>query len=320
MSLLQKIDARELKQRADEAYSMLSPCQVCPRDCRLDRLKGKRGFCKAGLLPEVSSYHAHFGEEPPISGRFGSGTIFFTHCSLRCVFCQNYPISQLGEGREVSLEELADMMLELQAMGCHNINFVTPTHYTPQILSSLLIAKEKGLRIPLVYNCGGYESVRMLKLFEGIIDIYMPDFKYGDNRQAKRYSFCDDYVQTAIAALKEMHRQVGELRLKEGVALRGLLVRHLVLPQGLAGSARVFDIIAKEISPQTAVNVMAQYYPTHNAGVFKEINRMITAKEYNLALRQAKEAGLGWGWKQNVSILFRDRIPEWRDNLKDGSD
>lgn len=266
-------------------------------------------------MPEIASFHAHHGEEPPISGHRGSGTIFFSHCGLGCVFCQNYSLSQLGEGAEVSIEKLANIMLDLQKMGCHNINFVTPTHYTAQILASLVIAKDRGLKIPLVYNCGGYESVEILKILDGIIDIYMPDFKYGDNTSAKKYSSAPDYVEIARAAHKEMHRQAGDLVIENGVAVRGLLIRHLVMPNGLAASDRVFEFIAKELSPDTAVNIMAQYYPTHLAGKYPEINRFPTINEYTEALRIAKDAGLNYGWRQSMSILVREKVPEWKDDL-----
>jgi len=320
MTKLQEIDKSELEKRVKRAYSLLSPCHICPRDCKVDRLKDKKGYCKAGLLPEIASFHPHHGEEPPISGRLGSGTIFFSHCSLRCVFCQNYSLSQLGKGTEVPIEGLADIMLNLQSQGCHNINFVTPTHYTAQILAALVIAKEKGLEIPLVYNCGGYESVETLKILDGIIDIYMPDFKYGDNTPAKKYSSAADYVEIAQKAHKEMHRQVGNLVIESGVAVKGLLIRHLVMPNGLAASDKVFEFIAKELSPDTAVNIMAQYYPTHLAYKYPEINRLPTINEYSEALRMAKDAGLDYGWRQTVSTLVREKVPEWKDGKAPESD
>ena len=320
MNKLQKIDRKKLEERVKQAYSLLSPCRLCPRNCKVDRLKNKKGFCKAGLLPQIASFHAHYGEEPPISGQKGSGTIFFSNCSLRCVFCQNYSLSQLGEGSEVSIEELANIILKLQRLGCHNINFVTPTHYTAQILAALVIAKEKGLEIPLVYNCGGYESVETLKILDGTIDIYMPDFKYGDNASAKRYSGAADYVEIAKLAHKEMYRQVSDLVIENGVAVRGLLIRHLVMPNGLASSKKIFDFIAKEISPDTAVNIMAQYYPTHLADEYPEINRIPTIQEYSEALQMAKDAGLNYGWRQTVATLVREKIPEWKDGKAPESD
>lgn len=316
MTKLEKIDRAALEGKVKEAYGLLSSCGVCPRSCRTDR-KSKKGYCRAGMLPDVASFHAHFGEEPPISGRNGSGTIFFSNCVLRCVFCQNYSLSQMGEGKELSVGDLAGAMLSLQSMGCHNINFVTPTHYTPQIMAALVIARDGGLNVPLVYNCSGYESVEVLRLLDGIIDIYMPDFKYGDNAAARKYSNAPDYVETARAAHKEMYRQVGDLVIENGIAKSGLLIRHLVMPDGLASSRKVFDFIAKELSPDTCVNIMAQYYPVHKAHEYPEINRFPEMKEYTDALRAAKDAGLNCGWRQTAGTLARERVPEWRDDLAD---
>jgi len=226
----------------------------------------------------------------------------------------------MGEGSEVSIEELANIMLKLQKLGCHNINFVTPTHYTAQILTALVIAKEKDLKIPLVYNCGGYESVETLKILDGIIDIYMPDFKYGDNASAKKYSSAPDYVEVAKSAHKEMHRQVGDLVIENGVAVKGLLIRHLVMPDVRACSDRVFEFIAKELSPDTAVNIMAQYYPTHLAYKYPEIDRFPTINEYSQALQTAKDTGLNYGWRQTVSTLVREKKPEWKNGKAPDSD
>ena len=300
-----------------EAYRLLESCRLCPRKCGVNRLKGEVGFCKAGLQPMVSSFHAHFGEEPPISGFRGSGTIFFTHCSLRCIFCQNYPISQSGEGREVTIEELSNMMLRLEVQGCHNINFVTPSHFLPQILESVFLAKEKGLKLPLVYNCGGYESLEALKILDGVIDIYMPDMKYSDDEVSKKYSSAKDYFEISKKAIKEMHRQAGDLKVEKGVARKGLLIRHLVLPDGLAGSEKIFDFIVKELSPGTYVNIMAQYYPCHLAHKFPELKRRITHAEYIGTLKLAKKKGLSGGFRQVLSTIDRARIPEWTDSLRD---
>ena len=305
-----------MQDKIRKAYKLLDACRLCPRRCGINRLKGDLGFCKASLAPMVSSFHAHFGEEPPISGRDGSGTIFFTHCSLRCVFCQNYPISHLGEGREVSILELARMMLELQGQGCHNINFVTPTHYMPQILEAIAAAKKKGLKLPLVYNCGGYESIEALEILDGVIDIYMPDMKYSDKDVSKKYSSAPDYFEVSQGALKEMHRQVGDLKIEKGIAQRGLLVRHLVMPEGLSGSSEIFDFIVKELSPDTYVNIMAQYYPCHQAFEFSKISRRITHREYMDTLKLAKEKGLRGGLRQVLKTIDRVRIPEWTDDLK----
>jgi len=293
-----------------EAYKLLESCRICPRNCGANRLKGEIGFCKAGLKPMVSSFHAHFGEEPPISGCSGSGTIFFTHCSLRCVFCQNHPISHLAEGQEMSIEDLADMMLKLENQGCHNINFVTPTHYMPQILDAVSVARNKGLRLPLVYNCGGYESLEALEILDGIIDVYMPDMKYSDDAVSKKYSFAPDYFSVSKKAVKEMHRQVGELIIEKGIASRGLLIRHLVMPDNIAGSEAIFDFIVRDLSPDTYVNIMAQYYPCHLAFRFPEIARRITRSEYTQVLTLAKEKGVSRGVKQVLATIDRESIPE----------
>ncbi len=269
----------------DELYKLLSPCRLCPRECRVDRHKGELGNCKAGFRPKVSSCHQHFGEEYCLVGRFGSGTIFFTHCNLHCVYCQNYDISQHGIGREITIERLAGMMIELQELGCHNINLVTPTPWVPQIVEALSVASENGLKIPIVYNCGGYESVETLKLLEGIIDIYMPDIKYGDNEKGKKYSDVPDYWDVVRKAVKEMHRQVGDLTIENGIALRGLLIRHLVLPNNLADTKKCLDFIADEISKNSFVNLMDQYYPAFRANAFPELSRRITPKEYMEALK-----------------------------------
>jgi len=279
--------------KIEKAYLMLEKCTICPRQCKVNRLQQELGFCRSGLLPEVSSYFPHFGEEKPLVGFHGSGTIFFTHCNLRCIFCQNYDISHLGQGSQISLEKLAQMMLELQKMGCHNINLVSPTHYVPQILKALLLAIEKGLTIPLVYNTGGYDSFSTLKLLEGVIDIYMPDFKYSQSQVAAQYSKAADYPQVAKLALKEMHRQVGDLVLdEEGIARRGLLVRHLVLPHNLAGTAKIIKFLASQISPNTYVNIMDQYHPCGQVEAGSPLARRITPQEYEQALAAAREAGL----------------------------
>jgi putative pyruvate formate lyase activating enzyme len=305
-----------MQDKIKRAYKLMESCRLCPRKCGINRLKAEIGFCRAGIKPMVSSFHAHFGEEPPISGYNGSGTIFFTHCSLRCVFCQNYPISHLAEGKEISVEELADIMLKLESGLCHNINFVTPTHYMPQILEAGFVAKEKGLKIPLVYNCGGYESLEALEILDGIIDIYMPDMKYSDVSVAKKYSTAPDYFEINKKAVKEMYRQVGDLKIEKGIAKKGLLIRHLVMPDGLAGSKKIFEFIAKELSPDTYVNIMAQYYPCHLAFKFPEISRRISHNEYLQVLKIAKEEGLSRGFKQALTTIDRIRIPEWTDDLR----
>ena len=287
-----ELSAAELEEKAEQLEELASPCRLCPRECGAKRREGERGFCRAGWMPWVASYGPHFGEERELVGHGGSGTIFLTGCNLRCVFCQNFDISQLHEGREVSVEELAKMMLELQLIGCHNVNFVTPTHQAHTILKALVVARDHGLRLPVVWNCGGYESVEVLRVLEGVVDIYMPDFKYGDSRVAERYSSAPRYFEVAKEALKEMHRQVGDLAVEDGVAVRGLIVRHLVLPNGLAGTEKVLKFIAEEISKDTYVNIMAQYYPTWKAHRYPELSRRITAEEYREALEIARKLGL----------------------------
>ncbi len=283
----------ELEERVARARAILKDCQLCPRRCRVDRLRGERGMCRIGSEAVVSSHGPHFGEEAPLVGLRGSGTIFFTYCNLRCMFCQNYSISQLGQGRVATKGEIAKMMLSLQERGCHNINLVTPTHVVPMILEALKIAAGLGLSIPLVYNCGGYESVETLELLDGIVDIYMPDMKYSDERNARRFSGVKDYPSVNRAAVKEMHRQVGDLQIDErGVARRGLLIRHLVLPNGIAGTEGVVRFIAEEISRSTYLNVMAQYYPAHRAFKIPALSRPLQRPEFAEAVNLAREHGL----------------------------
>lgn len=276
-----------------KANRMLESCSVCPRNCGVDRTKDEKGFCEAGYLPEVSSYSPHFGEETPLVGQHGSGTIFLTHCNLRCLFCQNYSISRGGDGREIPIRKLSRMMLELQNLGCHNINFVSPTHFVPQILEALLHAIELGLAIPLVYNTGGYDAVETLRLLDGIFDIYMPDFKYSQRSVSQEYSRAPDYTRIAEKALEEMFRQVGDLQVDEQeIAVRGLLVRHLVLPAGLAGTRQVMRFLAAKISKNTYVNIMDQYYPCGDIPLNSPLQRRITSEEYQEAVTIAKEEGI----------------------------
>ncbi len=282
-----------LTERVQKALALLEPCQVCPRACGVNRLKGELGFCETGTKAGVASYNAHFGEESPLVGRSGSGTIFIRSCSLLCSFCQNYEISHGKGGAEVGPEQMALMMVQLSQAGCHNINFVTPTHVVPQIIEALPHAIERGLRVPLVYNSSGYDSLETLALLDGIFDIYMPDFKFWDNRWAERYCEAPDYREVASAAIREMHRQVGDLALNErGIAYRGLLVRHLVMPNQVAGTEKVMEFLAKEISPDTYVNVMDQYRPCGTAHRDEFINRRLHSKEYRDAVNAAKRAGL----------------------------
>ncbi len=282
-----------LQRRIEKALRWLRKCTLCPRLCRVNRLADEKGVCRTGRYAMVSSYGPHFGEEDPLVGRNGSGTIFFTHCNLLCLFCQNYDISHQGHGETASPEQLAGVMVELQRRGCHNINFVTPTHVVPQILEALPLAVEHGLKVPLVYNCGGYERVPTLKLLEGIVDIYMPDFKFWDPQVAKTLCQAEDYPQRAREALLEMHRQVGDLTLDPtGIALRGLLVRHLVMPDGLAGTDEVCRFLAQQVSCHTYVNIMNQYHPCGRAMDIPSLRRRITSEEYENALDAARRAGL----------------------------
>lgn len=282
-----------LSEKIEILQNILKKCTLCPRNCEVDRNKGERGFCRTGIFPFISSYGPHYGEERPLVGRSGSGTIFFGNCNLGCIFCQNYTISHLGDGVEVSFEKLADIMVSLQNQGCHNINLVTPTHQVPMIVKSLSIAIDKGLRIPIVYNCGGYESIETLDILNGIIDIYMPDFKYSDEKMGLRYSKAEGYPDVAKRAIKEMHKQVGDLVInKDGIAIKGLLIRHLVLPEGIAGTEEVVRFIAEEISKNTYINIMDQYHPCFKAFDYPPLNRRITRKEYEVAIMIAIKAGL----------------------------
>lgn len=292
----------ELEKRSERACALLSDCIVCPRECHVNRLADERGFCRTGKLAVVSSFGPHFGEEPPLVGKNGSGTIFITHCNLACEFCQNYVISQCEAGDEISCENFAMVMLRLQEQGCHNINIVTPTHIVPQLIKSVFIAARKGLSIPIVYNSGGYDSVSTLHLLDGIVDIYMPDAKFGSNDIAVFLSDAPHYVETMKSALLEMHRQVGDLVIEGSTAVRGLLIRHLVLPENLAGSDVVLPWIAQEISRESYVNIMPQYHPAwHVARVdtsipFTALQRQITEQEFSTAIRIAKSAGLHRGF------------------------
>jgi putative pyruvate formate lyase activating enzyme len=291
MNYLPLYQGGELHRRISELKEYLDPCRLCPRECGARRLGGERGECGAGERAEISGYGPHFGEEAPLVGKGGSGTIFFAFCSLRCVFCQNYEISRGKDKYEINSKELAHVMLELQKTGCVNINLVTPTHYTPQILEALEEACESGLRLPLVYNCSGYEKPEILRKLEGIIDIYLPDVKYADAEIARKYSRIGDYPRVAREALKEMRRQVGDLVLDEkGVAAKGLIIRHLVMPGGLAGTADLMQFIAREISPASWINIMDQYYPTYLAYRYPEIARRIKPEEFQEAVAAAKKA------------------------------
>ena len=283
----------KLSDSIKKAYKILENCRLCPRECEVNRLEDEKGICHTGRSAIVSSCSLHFGEEDPLVGTGGSGTIFITNCNLLCVFCQNWEISHLGIGSEVSPKTLAGMMLDLQRQGCHNINFVTPSHVVPQILDALQYAVEGGLHVPLVYNTGGYDAVETLKLLEGIFDIYMPDFKFWDPEMARKYLRAPDYPEKAREAIREMHRQVGDLILdKNGIAFRGILLRHLVMPGGVAGTREIMRFIVKDISPDTYVNIMDQYRPCGNADKYPPLDRRITLDEYEEALRAAREEGI----------------------------
>ncbi len=292
-SYLRLHESGELDRRAELAREILRDCTVCPRECRVDRIREEAGcICGGGERALVCSAAPHFGEERPLVGSGGSGTIFFAGCNLGCVFCQNYEISHGREGREVSAADLANIMTGLQRRGCHNINFVSPSHFVPQILAALGPAIEDGLSVPLVYNTGGYDSLKTLRLLDGVVDIYMPDAKYADEEVAERLSGAADYPRIMRAAITEMHRQVGDLQINEdGVATRGLLVRHLVMPNGLAGTPEIMRFLAS-LSEDTYVNVMAQYRPCYRAHEYPELSRRITSEEHEQAVQAALDAGL----------------------------
>jgi putative pyruvate formate lyase activating enzyme len=286
------LSSGELKERVGKAYKHLTNCDICPLACGIDRTKEDYGTCKTGGRARISSYGPHFGEEYPLRGIKGSGTIFFSGCNLQCQYCQNYDISQRASGKEIDPEDLAFIMLELQDLGCHNINLVSPSHVVPQILSGVLLAANAGLEIPLVYNCGGYDSMAMLRLLEGVVDIYMPDMKYTNDVLAKRYSKIAEYTKVNQKVVKEMHNQVGDLKLDDrGIATRGLLVRHLILPVNLAGTDIIVKFLAK-LSTRTYLNLMDQYHPSYKAHLYPKINRRVTHDEYQRAIELAKAAGL----------------------------
>ncbi len=285
-----------LRKKVNKARSMLESCRICPRKCGINRLNDEKGFCRTGKNAFVCSYFAHGGEEPLISGNRGSGTIFFSRCNMRCVYCQNCNFSQLDEGKEVSTDELAGYMLKLQKEGCHNINFVTPTHVMPQILEALILAAEGGLNIPLVYNTSGYELPEVIGLLEGIIDIYLPDMRYADNGLAVKYSSAPGYTELNKKAVKEMFRQVG---------IKGLIIRHLVLPKNIAGTEKIFSFISRELSPKACISLMSQYFPAFEAKSHPPLDRRVTLEEYETAVELLKKYGLENGWVQESGGLKR---------------
>jgi len=292
-SYLKLYENNVLHSRLENALRLLESCHLCPRKCGINRLKNETGFCSTGRKAKIASFNSHFGEESPLVGAHGSGTIFFGSCNLLCSFCQNYDISHLDHGVEVGPEEIAHMMIQLANRGCHNINFVTPTHVVPQIIEALIPAIEQGLNIPLVYNSSGYDNKETLLLLDKIFDIYMPDFKFWDNKWAERYCNAPDYREYALEAIKEMHRQAGDLIVDDnGIAVKGLIVRHLVMPNNICGTEKILNFISKDLSPETYINIMDQYRPCGTAKMDGLIDRQITAHEYQDALNAAKNAGL----------------------------
>lgn len=313
-SYISLLHSGELEKRARIAHNILSSCNCCPHDCKVDRINGELGICAGGYLPIVSSYTPHFGEEPVLSGTHGAGNIFFGNCNLKCVFCQNHEISQsykTEKDKTVSFERLAEIMLELQDKGCHNIGLVSPTHFSAQILQSIYIAAKNGLQLPIIYNTNGYDSVDTLKLYDGVIDIYLPDMKYGNDEFGKEYSRIDDYFEKSKPALKEMFRQVGDELVYEGdVVVRGVIIRHLVLPNDLADSENVFRFIAEELSPEIHISLMSQYNPMHKAEKDILINRKIREREYERVLDLMDKYGLKNGWIQEMDSM-ENYLPEF---------
>lgn len=308
---LKLLQTGELKRRAEKAYANLESCTSCPRDCNVNRIDNELGICTSGHLPIVSSFTAHFGEEPVLSGTNGAGNIFFGNCNLKCIYCQNFEISQNPKderNNEVTQERLADIMIELQNKNCHNIGLVSPTHFSATILKSIYLAVQKGLKLPIIYNTNGYDSVEMLKLYDGVIDIYLPDFKYGNSEYAKKYSLVDNYFEKTKLAIKEMFRQVGEELVYDGdVVVRGLIIRHLILPNDLSETEKVFKFVAEELSPNIHISLMSQYYPTNKAYKDILIDRALRNFEYEKALELLDKYGLHNGWIQEL---------ESRDNYK----
>lgn len=299
MKYLDLYQSGELLDRVRQAYDRLKSCDLCPHECGVNRMAGETGFCRAGLKPKIASANVHNGEEPPISGTRGSGTIFLSYCTLRCRFCQNFPISQMGNGEEITTAELARRMVKLQAQGVHNINFVTPGHYLPQILAALFLAIPMGFRLPLVWNTSGYEKVEVLRFLDGIVDIYLPDMKYADDDPAVKFSSAPGYLHINRAAILEMFRQAGHLQVDDdGIAVKGLIIRHLVLPEGAAGSRETLRWIAENLGTETHIALMNQFFPAYEAREIPGLHRRITDEEYAEAVDALEEFGLENGWVQ----------------------
>ena len=307
----------KLLELSESLDRILNSCVICPHKCKVNRKTEEKGFCNAGYNPVISSVMPHHGEEPPISGNRGSGTIFFTYCNMKCVYCQNYQISQEFDGAKYSISELADSMIKLQNSGCHNINFVSPTIWIPQIVKALSIARNKGLSVPTVFNTGGYDNPKIIKMLDGIIDIYMPDMRYSYDDMARKYSMVEEYVRYSRQSVKEMYRQVGGLKVdSQGVALKGLMIRLLVLPENIGGIKKTLDFIKNELSTDVYLSIMAQYHPTYKASRYLELNRMITAKEYLEVVKYAEKRGFNFGWTQDyISLNSKEDlfIPDFKD-------
>ena len=303
-SYIELLHNGELYKRAEKAYASLASCTSCPRDCNVDRINDEYGICTSGHLPIVSSYTPHFGEEPVLSGTNGAGNIFFGNCNLKCIYCQNFEISQnpkIEKEKQVSHNRLAEIMIDLQSKSCHNIGLVSPTHFSATILKSIYLAAQQGLKLPIIYNTNGYDSVEMLKLYDGVVDIYLPDFKYGNSEYAKTYSLVDNYFEKTKEAIKEMYKQVGAELVYDGdVVVRGLIIRHLLLPTDLSDTEKVFKFIAEELSPNIHISLMSQYYPTNKAYKDILINRALRNSEYNKALQLLDKYGLHNGWIQEM--------------------
>ncbi|OFW49946.1 MAG: hypothetical protein A2163_06555 [Actinobacteria bacterium RBG_13_35_12] len=307
----------KLLELSESLDRILNRCVICPHKCKVNRKSQEKGFCNAGYNPVISSVMPHHGEEPPISGNRGSGTIFFSYCNMKCVYCQNYQISQEFEGTEYGTSELADSMIKLQNLRCHNINFVSPTIWIPQIVKALSAARKKGLSVPTVFNTGGYDNPKIIKMLDGIIDIYMPDMRYSNNNMAIKYSMVEEYVRYNRQSVKEMYRQVGGLKLDAaGVAVRGLLVRLLVLPENIGGIKKTLDFIKNELSTDVYLSIMAQYHPAYRAFEYQKLSRMIKAKEYLEIVNYAEKLGFSSGWTQDYISLNSQKdlfIPDFKD-------